>query len=185
MADDRVCAASRSPGDLKGLSVSFLEVAVGGGGGEGGTGRPGSCQLASSSCLKSIELDQSNDLSSSASKFETSNGISDISNILPLSEGVSPILSLLGAALSICPKSLGAKISAWLQGQVTGWVPSGAVAPGSQFPTVQDFVAILVACCRSTGEEEVRALGGGSGSGFSDMLDANGLERSGVLSFEI
>ena len=186
MADDRVRAASMSPGDLKGcLSVSFLEVAVGSGGGEGGTGRPGSCQSASSSCLKSIELDQSNDLFSSASRFETSNGISGMSNILPLPEGVSPILSLLGAAFSIWPKSLGATKSASLQGQVTGCVSSGAAAPGLPFPSVQDFVAILVACCRSTGEEEVRALGGGSGSGFSDMLDANGLERSGVLSFEI
>ena len=128
IADDSVRAASRSPGDLKGMDVSFLEVAAGGG--EGGRGRPGSCQLGSSSCLKSIELDQSNDLSSSVSKFEISNGISDISNILPLSEGVSPTLSLLGEALSTWPKSLGAKMSAWLQGQVTGWVHSGAVAPG-------------------------------------------------------
>ena len=128
IADDSVRAASRSPGDLKGMDVSFLEVAAGGG--EGGRGRPGSCQLGSSSCLKSIELDQSNDLSSSVSKFEISNGISDMSNILPLSEGVSPTLSLLGEALSTWPKSLGAKMSAWLQGQVTGWVHSGAVAPG-------------------------------------------------------
>ena len=128
IADDRVRAASRSPGDLEGMSVSFLEVAAGGG--EGGRGRPGSCQLGSSSCLKSIELDRSNDLSSSVSKFEISNGISDISNILPLSEGVSPTLSLLGEALSTWPKSLGAHMSAWLQGQVTGWVHSGAVAPG-------------------------------------------------------
>ena len=31
----------------------------------------------------------------------------------------------------------------------------------------------------------MRAVGGGSGSGFSDMLDASVLERSGVPSFEI
>ena len=184
MADDRVRAASMSPGDLKGcLSVSFLEVAVGSGGGEGGTGRPGSCQSASSSCLKSIELDQSNDLFSSASRFETSNGISGMSNILPLSEGVSPILPLLGAAFSIWPKSLGATKSVSLQGQVTGCVSSGAAAPGSLFPTVHDFVAILVACRRSKGAEEVCLAGGGSGSGSPDILDASGMEGSGVLSF--
>ena len=187
MADDRVRAANMSPGDLKGcLSVSFLEVAVGSGGGEGGTGRPGSCQSASSSCLKSIELDQSNDLFSSASRCETSNGISGMSNILPLPEGVSPIspiLSLLGAAFSIWPKSLGATKSASLQGQVTGCVSSGAAAPGSLFPTVHDFVAILVACRRSKGAEEVWVVGGGSGSGFPDMLDASEMEGSGVLSF--
>ena len=183
MADDRVRAASRSPGDLKGLGVSFLEAAVGGGGGGGGTDRPGSCQLSSSSCLKSIELDQSNDLFSSASKLETSNGISDISNILLFSEGVSPIPSLLGAALPVWPKSLGAKLSAWSQGQVTGCVSSAAVALGSQFSTVQDFVAILVACWWSRGAEEVWAAGGGSGSGFSDMLDASEMDGSGVLFF--
>ena len=107
-----------------------------------------------------------------------------MSNKLPLSEGVSPILSLLGEALSAWSRTLGASTAAWLQGQVTVWMHSGAVSPGWRSLTVQDLVAILVAYCRSTGAKEVRSLGGGSGSGsLSDMLDAVGLEHSDVFSF--
>ena len=116
------------------------------------------------------------------SKFEISSGISNMSNKLPVSEGVSPIFSLLGEALSAWSRTLGASMAAWLQGQVTVWMHSGAVAPGWRFLTVQGLVAILVVCCWSTGAEELRPLGGGSGS-LSDMLDAVGLERSDVFSF--
>ena len=140
----------RSPGDLKGIHVPSRGGAAPGGVGGGGNG-PGSSQLGSSSCFKSIELDQSNELSSSVSKFEISSGISDMSNKLPVLEDVNPIFSLLGEALSAWSRTLGASMAAWLQGQVTVWMHSGAVAPGWRSLNVQDLVAILVACCQSTG----------------------------------
>ena len=182
IADDSVCAASRSPGALKGVNVSSL-------GGAGGLGwawwGTAGCQSGSSSCLKSIELDQSNEFSS-VSMFEISSGISDMSNKLPSSERVSPIPCLSAEALLGCSRSLEARTTGWLQGQVTVWKDSGALAPGWRSLNVHDLVDSPVACSLSRGAEEVRSLGGGSGSSgsgsLSDMLDANGLARSAVFS---